>query len=97
MSGTGPGARPKAGWAALLVTLPLGLVIGWSQPAQAVARASGHAVRSDDIRSIACERVAGPQGLACRWRQRAEDGWRDRAGSLAAGPDGWRLTEAAKP
>ena len=92
---------PKATGAltALLIALPLGLVLAWSQPTDGPSRAElaaaltqdgGAPVAARDIESLHCEKAASI-GYECRWRQRVDDVWQQREDAFAIETEGWQL------
>lgn len=87
---------------ALLIALPFGLALAWSQstvgPSRAeLAAALSHGaekpVRASDIESIACEERAA-SGYQCRWRQRVDEVWQARSAAVSTSGDGWRILTA---
>jgi hypothetical protein len=95
-------AKQRSGPAryALLLALPIGLFLTWTQGggepsraelAGAIARESGRTVPVGAVRSLGCEKVADRQGFECRWKQLEDEVWLKRSGHLHASTDGWRL------
>lgn len=82
---------------ALLIALPFGLLLAWSQSARGPSRAElatalsqveGRRVKAADLRSLRCD-DASAGGFACRWEQLEVGRWTVQNGRLSVRDNGW--------
>lgn len=85
---------------ALLIALPFAFLLARGEPTSAPSRAElagalsregGHGVATSDIRDLRCRDLPHAAGQECRWQQLENDIWRDRAGHVGVGGEGWRI------
>lgn len=93
------GPKVTGAWTALLIALPFGLILAWTQPtagpsraelAAVLSRDTGRDVKTADVESVHCDDT-GSAVYQCRWRQQQGDAWQDRAAAITASSSGWQV------